>query len=124
MVQYHLPGSPTAKGEAVADIHSNVVSKLDPQRFPNMSGFMMAIVGHILGEQFTTPELAEVCYVEAEDLVYFRREGEPGFSGMESLSDLRHNWNDLLDLSGLTPEERAYAEGLCASRIVPMTPEW
>jgi hypothetical protein len=90
-----------------------------------MTPFMMAVVGHILGERFTTPELAEVCYVEAEDLVYLRREGEVGFSGMQSLSDLRRNWSNLLDVAGLTPEERAYAEGLCASRIVPMVAdEW
>jgi hypothetical protein len=39
---------------------------------------------------------------------------------MESLEDLRNNWNRLIDVAGLTPEERREGEGLdrAGNRIV------
>jgi len=43
---------------------------------------------------------------ENEDLVYVRKGGAPGFDSVQSLTDLRNNWNRLLDAAGLTPEER------------------
>jgi len=35
-------------------------SKLKPTRFPGMSPLMAAIVGYVLGESFTTPEISEI----------------------------------------------------------------
>ena len=34
--------------------------------------------------------------------VYIRQAGAVGFDGMESLNDLRNNWNRLLDVAELT----------------------
>jgi len=44
-------------------------SKLNPARFPGMSPFMAAVVGYVLGESFTEPEIAEMTVSEAENLV-------------------------------------------------------
>ena len=57
-----------------------------------MSPFMAAIVGYVLGEAFTNPDIAEIMVSEAENLVYIRKSGAAGFDGIESLADLRNNW--------------------------------
>ncbi|HEX5230422.1 MAG TPA: hypothetical protein VFW44_22075 [Bryobacteraceae bacterium] len=36
------------------------MAKLRPSRFPGMSPFMAAVVGYVLGESFTDPEIAEI----------------------------------------------------------------
>lgn len=70
---------------------------------------MAAIVGYVWGESFTKPEIAELTVSETENLVYIRKEGAIGFDGIESLKDLRNNWNQLIDVARLTPEERREA---------------
>ena len=82
-----------------------------------MSPFMAAIIGYVLGESYTEPEIAEIAVSEAEGLVYIRRAGGAGFDGMQSLDDLRENWNRLLDAAGLTTEERAEAVRLFVARV-------
>jgi hypothetical protein len=83
----------------------NLTEKLDPARFSEMSPLMAAIVGYVLGESFTDPTIAELTISEQEDLVYIRPEGAAGFDGVQSLEDLRNNWNRLLDAAGLSAEE-------------------
>ncbi len=41
-------------------VMSTLKSKLKPTRFNGMSPLMAAIVGYVLGEAYTTPEIAEV----------------------------------------------------------------
>jgi hypothetical protein len=94
-----------------------LIRKLNPKRFPGMSPFMAAVVGFVLGESFTNPEIAEMTVSEAENLVYFRKSGAVGFDGMESLEDLRNNWNRLIDVAGLTPDERREAVDLFNSKV-------
>ena len=94
-----------------------MVRKLNPSRFPGMSPFMAAVVGFILGESFTDPDIAEMTVSESENLVYIRQADAVGFDGMESLADLRNNWNRLIDAAGLTPEERREAVRLFNSKI-------
>ena len=92
-------------------------SKLKPTRFPGMSPLMATIVGYVLGESFTTPEISEIKVGESDNLVYIRKSGALGFDGIQSLEDLRDNWNRLLDAAGLTPEERKEAVALFYSRV-------
>ena len=66
---------------------------------------------------FTTPGIAELTISEAENLVYVRKEGGIGFDGIQSLEDLRNNWNRLIDVAGLTPEERREAVQLFNSKV-------
>jgi hypothetical protein len=91
--------------------------KLDPRRFPGMSPMMAAVVGFILGEHFTTPEIAEINVSESEGIVYIRKAGAAGFDGLQSLEDLRNNWNRLIDVAGLTAEERKEAVELFVSKV-------
>jgi hypothetical protein len=82
-----------------------------------MSPLMAAIVGYVLGESFTTPEIAEIVVSENENLFYIRQAGGVGFEGLQSLQDVRNNWNRLLDVAGLTPEERREAVRLFNLRV-------
>lgn len=92
-------------------------TKLRPTRFPGMSPMMAAIVGYVVGESYTDPAIAEITVSENENLVYIRKEGAVGFDGLQSLEDMRNNWNRLLDVAGLTPDERKEAVRLFRERI-------
>lgn len=94
-----------------------LAQKLHPDRFTEMSPFMAAVVGFVLGEAWTDPAIAEITVSESEDLVYVRKAGGVGFDGVQSLTDLRNNWNRLLDAAGLTPDERREAVRLFNQRI-------
>ena len=94
-----------------------LAKKLHPSRFPGMSPFMAAIVGYVVGESFTDPKIAEISVSETENLVYVRQAGAVGFDGIQSLDDLRANWNRLMDAAGLTPEERRQAVELFRAKI-------
>ena len=91
--------------------------KLAPSRFPAMSPFMAAITGYVPGESYTEPEIAEIAVSEQENLIYIRQSGASGFGGMESLQDLGNNWNRLIDVAGLTPDERREAVRLFNSKV-------
>src|SRR3954469_2911742 len=91
--------------------------KLNPTRFPGMSPMMAAVVGYVLGESFTDPEIGEITVSENENIVYIRRTGAVGFDGLQSLEDLRNNWNRLMDAAGLTPDERLEAIKLFFERV-------
>ena len=95
----------------------SLVSKLRPSRFPGMSLFMAAVVGYVLGASFTDPAVAEIKVSEGENLVYVRQVGAVGFDGIQSLEDLRNNWNRLMDAAGLTPEERRRAVELFRAKV-------
>lgn len=94
--------------------------KLHPSRFTEMSPFMTAIVAYVLGESWTDPPIAEITASETEDLVYVRKTGATGFDGVQSLTDMRNNWNRLLDAAGLTPEERRAAVQMFNQRVVSL----
>lgn len=96
---------------------ANLTDKLKPARFPEMSPLMAAIVGYVLGESFTEPAIAELTVSERENLVYIRQEGAVGFEGIQSLDDLRNNWNRLLDAAGLTVDERKEAVRLFNMKV-------
>ena len=91
--------------------------KLNPSRFPGMSPFMAAIVGYVLGEHLSEPEIAEIKVGEAENVVYFRQVGSIRFDGLQSLVDLRNNWNRLIDVAELTAEERKEAVRLFGVKV-------
>jgi len=105
------------RGSLLSIAMEELVRKLNPSRFPGMSPFMSAVVGFVVDESFTHPEIAEMTVSESENLVYIRQVGAVGFDGMESLEDLRNNWNRLLDVAGLTSEERREAVKLFNSKV-------
>lgn len=91
--------------------------KLHPGRFTEMSPLMAAILGYVLGESFTNPEIAEIAVSESEGIVYIRKVGGVGFEGLQSLEDLRNNWNRLMNAAGLTAEERKEAVRLFGEKV-------
>lgn len=96
---------------------STLSKKLHPAQFSEMSPLMGAIVGYVLGESFTEPTIAELTVSEQENLVYIRQDGATGFEGLQSLTDLRNNWNRLLDAAELTDDERKEAVRLFNERV-------
>ena len=88
----------------------NWKEKLHPGRFVGMSGKMAAIVGYISDERYTSPAINELV-VTSDGFVLAEHVGEVGANDMiGGESDLLRNWNNLLDVAGLTPEERTEAE--------------
>jgi hypothetical protein len=83
-----------------------LTNRLHPRRFPGMSGKMAAIVGYILGEEWSKPSIAEMV-VTSDGFVLARNEGHVGFNTIiGTAADLERNWNNLLRAAGLTNEER------------------
>jgi hypothetical protein len=76
-----------------------LASKLHPERFSAMSGKMAAIVGFILGESWTTPEI-EALSVTSDGFVLTDAE----FFG--EAADLDRNLLNLLAAAEVTPVER------------------
>jgi len=85
----------------------SLANKLHPKRFPGMSPKMAAIVAHILGEDWTEPGIAELV-ITSDGLVLARDDGDVGCNTViGSAGDLDSNVRLLIDIAGLTPEERA-----------------
>ncbi len=84
--------------------------KLHPDRFSEMSGKMAAIVGYILGESWTEPEIVALS-VTSDGFVLTDAE----FFG--EAADLDRNLLNLLVAAELTPEERAMFERLYRKRV-------
>ena len=70
-----------------------------------------------LGNRIPHQKLWKSPWGESDNLVYIRKAGAIGFDGIQSLEDLRDNWNRLLDAADLTPEERKEAVALFYSRV-------
>ena len=84
--------------------------RLHPQRYPGMSGKMAAIVGYILGEEWSKPRIAELV-ITSDGWVLARDEGQIGFDTIVgTAADLERNWGNLLRAAGLTSDEQAEAE--------------
>jgi hypothetical protein len=99
---------------------TTLAEKMHPDRFTEMSPFMSAIVAYVLGQSWTTPQIAEIAVSEQEDLVYVRTVGSVGFDSVQNLTDLRNNWNRLLDAADLTPSERQEAVRLFNLRVMKL----
>jgi hypothetical protein len=80
--------------------------KLHPANFTAMSGRMTAIVGYILGEEWSDPLISDL-YVGADGFVLAQNEGDVGYNHfIGHSSDLESNIERLLDVAELNGEER------------------
>ncbi len=96
-------------------IKTRLLHKLNPSRFPRMSGLMAAIVGHLLDVTFVSPPIAEV-NITSDGCVLIRTdEGANHIVG--NYTDLIRNWASLLVAAGLTAAERFEAEALFAHKV-------
>jgi len=91
--------------------------KLNPDRFPNMSGMMAAIVGYFLDESYTEPEIVDLC-VTIDNCVLARVAGDCGCNQfIGAYTDLERNWRNLLSVGGLTPEEMVHCIDLLQTKM-------
>lgn len=98
-------------------VHQRLKQKLNPARFDGMSVKMAAIVGYIIGAQFTCPSINDMV-ITSDGFVMARRSDDIGmneFIGSES--DLKSNWTRLLATAGLTQPEKKYADMMYQMRI-------
>ena len=94
------------------------IEKLHPRRFPNMSGKMAAIVGHILDIEVTDPVI-DGLFVTSDGFVLAQHADDSGANEfIGSYTDLRSNWVRLLNATyDLTPSERHQAEIIFANKV-------
>ena len=87
-----------------------LIQKLHPARFTGMSGKMTAIVAHILNQNWTSPQIAELT-VTSDGHLLVRNSGDCGFNNyIGTAADLEANWRRLLSAAGLTDAEYKEAE--------------
>ncbi len=94
--------------------------KLNPERFPNMSGMMSAIVGYFLDEKYTEPEIVSMC-ATSDNCILAQIDGDCGYNEfIGSYNDLERNWMSLISIEslGLTSEEFDYCKNLLESKII------
>ena len=65
------------------DAHAHPNQEVEPRPLPGMSPFMAAVVGYVLGESFTNPEIAELTVSETENFIYIRKSRLSVVSGNE-----------------------------------------
>jgi hypothetical protein len=92
------------------NINDTLARKLHPGRFPGMSSRMAAIVGCILDRQYTQPSIAQLV-ITSDNCVLARHDDDIGYNDfIGARSDLERNWKRLLDVAGLTNDERQLAK--------------
>jgi len=87
-----------------SSIIKSVAEKLNPNRFTHMSPKMSAVVGFLLGEKFTDPEISDM--IITSDGFILINHGNEFFGGTRS--NLRSNLSSLIKAADLTEEEAAY----------------
>lgn len=91
--------------------------KLYPGRFPNMSSKMAAIVGYLLGQEYTSPALDSIC-VTSDGYCLAQQAGDIGFNHfLGDYADLAMNWQNLMECVGLSTDEETYCLNLLQTRI-------
>ena len=95
----------------------SLLKKLNPARFDGISSKMSAIVGCVLGKAFTTPCIAEF-HISSDGFILARHDDDIGFNDfIGSMDDFTANWTRLLDVAGLTEDERIEV----AKRLIAVT---
>lgn len=94
-----------------------LTQKLHPDRFTGMSNKMAAIVGYILGEVWTNPVIEDLSVTSDGMVIAFNRGGPRESTFIGSVSDLDQNMRRLLDVAGLTDEERREAWKLYRQKV-------
>jgi hypothetical protein len=104
----------------MANINDTLAQKLHPRRFPGMSSRKAAIVGCILDRQYTQPSIAELV-ITSDGCVLARHVDDIGYNDfIGARSDLERNWKRLLDVAGLTKDERQLAKRKYRQRIASL----
>jgi len=94
-----------------------LAKKLKPTRFTEMSPTMGAIVGMVVEEKFTDPEIQSL-HITADGHVLIEQVGDVGANQYLGFrKDLYRNWNNLLEAADLTDEEKDAANELLRRKV-------
>src|SRR5262245_55440974 len=92
---------------APKSLEQRVIHKLHPDRLYT-SGQLTAILGALLGQDWTRPRLVELT-ITTEELLLGRLEGDTEFKAfLGAAEELLDNLLGVSDAAGLTPEERRW----------------
>ena len=95
----------------------NLIRKLHPSRYPNMSGKMVALLACILDQDWTDPKINQMI-VTSDGFLLAQLCGHCGFDDfVGTQSELRSNWNNLLKVAKLSQAESKLAEQLYAEVV-------
>lgn len=95
----------------------SLTAKLHPARYSAMSAKMASIVGYILGQEWVKPQV-NFLMVTSDGFVLAQVKGDIGlnhFIGAET--DLARNWDELLKVADLGPDELTLAEKLFCDKV-------
>ena len=82
-----------------------LAQKLNPNRFTDMSAKMAAIVGFVLGENWTNPTITDM-HITSDGYVLAQQQGDLGMNEfIGSVDDLERNWYNLLEAAQLSMDE-------------------
>src|SRR5947199_10031179 len=85
-------GMKTPQQSPSPQLHSALAQKLDPNRFPHMSGLMAAIVGFVFDTRFSNPSIADII-VTSDAFSLARVDGEIAANQhIEWHPDLARQW--------------------------------
>lgn len=80
--------------------------KLHPSGFTSMSGKMSAILGFVLGETWSKPEIVELD-ITSDGCLLARESGDIGHNSfIGALADWKDNLSRLFTVAEITPEEQ------------------
>lgn len=95
----------------------SLTEKLHPDRFPNMSDNMAAVVGFFMNKEYTTPSI-ESLLITSDGLCLARAAGDIGHNDLIGTRDeLESNWRGLVGMGLLSEEEEVYCLRLLQTRL-------
>ena len=99
----------------VEKVKESLIAKLRPERLKT-SGKMTAYIAYILTQHgWTEPEVIEINYMVHDKLLNVISETE---NYIESYTDLKRNWDGILDTVNATEDEREVANHFFCGRIL------
>lgn len=94
-----------------------LTEKLHPSRFTAMSGKMSAILGFVLGQPWTDPQIQEL-HVTSDGFLMARVDGDIGCNDfIGAVSDWDSNLQRLFEVAEVTSEGRQEFAGLWRQRV-------
>lgn len=94
-----------------------LANKLNPNGFTAMSGKMAAILGYVLGETWSEPEIREL-HVTVDGFLLARRNGDVGCNDfIGGLGDWNTNLQRLFEVAEVTTEEQQEFRGLWQHKV-------
>lgn len=102
---------------AVPTVRERVISMLDPRSFRGPSMRWVALVGYILEQEYTTPQIISLV-VTSDDVVLVGTTRDPLHNEMiGALSDLQQNWREYCAAAGLDSELQAEADRMFKEKV-------